>query len=73
MLWLALLPFLLGNLAGWMCSAKTHKSGWRFALHRAAAGLGTLALTINAVLVAVLITADVLGYQAVVQQGRSPW
>lgn len=63
-LWLALLPFLLGNLAGWMCSAKTRKSGWRFALHRAAAGLGMLALTINAVLVAVLITADILGYQA---------
>ena len=64
-LWLALLPFLLGNLAGWMCSVKTRRSGWRFALHRAAAGLGTLALTINAVLVAVLITADILGYQAV--------
>ena len=64
-LWLALLPFLLGNLAGWMCSAKTRESGWRFALHRAAAGLGTLALTINASLLAVLITADILGYQAV--------
>ena len=32
---------------------------------RVAAGLGTLALTVNAVLVAVLITADILGYQAV--------
>ncbi len=64
-LWLALLPFLLGNLAGWMCSIKTRESGWRFALHRAAAGLAALALTINAVLVAVLITADTLGYQAV--------
>jgi len=64
-LWLALLPFLLGNLAGWMCSAKTRESGWRFALHRAAAGLGSLALTINAALVAVLITADLFGYQAV--------
>jgi hypothetical protein len=63
-LWLALLPFALGNLAGWMCSAKTYKSGWRFALHRAAAGLGALALTVNAVLVAVLITVDILGYQA---------
>jgi hypothetical protein len=64
-LWLALLPFMLGNLAGWMCSAKTRSSDWRFALHRAAAGLGTLALTINAVLVAVLITVDILGYQTV--------
>jgi hypothetical protein len=63
-LWLALLPFALGNLAGWMCSAKTYKSHWRFALHRAAAGLGALALTINAVLVAALITVDALGYQA---------
>lgn len=63
-LWLALLPFGIANLAGWMCSVKTHKSGWRFALHRAAAGLGALALTINAVLVAVLITVGTFGYQA---------
>lgn len=64
-LWLALLPFMLGNLAGWMCSPKTRESPWRFALHRASAALGALALTVNAALIAVMITADVLAYQAV--------
>ena len=62
-LWLALLPFLLGNLAGWMCSAATRSSCWRFRLHRLASGLGALALTVNAALIAVLISADMLGYQ----------
>ena len=63
-LWLALLPFLLGNLAGWMCSAQTRRSGRRFALHRAAHGLGALALTGNATLIAAMIGTDLLGYQA---------
>ena len=63
-LWLALLPFLFVNLAGWMCSAKTRNSAWRFRLHRLAAGLGGLALTVNAALIAVLISADVVAYQA---------
>jgi hypothetical protein len=62
-LWLALLPFLFGNLAGWMCSVKTRNSAWRFRLHRLAAGLGALALTVNAALIAVMISADVLAYQ----------
>ena len=62
-LWLALLPFLFGNLAGWMCSARTRESAWRFRLHRLAAGLGALALTVNAALVAVMISADVAAYQ----------
>ncbi len=62
-LWLALLPFLFGNLAGWMCSAATRGSVWRFRLHRLASGLGALALTVNAVLVAVMISADVAAYQ----------
>jgi hypothetical protein len=64
-LWLVLLPFLLGNLAGWMCSASTRKSAWRFRLHRLAAGLGGLALSVNAVLIAVMISADVFAYQTV--------
>jgi hypothetical protein len=62
-LWLALLPFLFANLAGWMCSAKTRKSAWRFRLHRLAAGLGALALTVNAALIVVMISADVTAYQ----------
>ena len=49
-LWLALLPFLFGNLAGWMCSARTWQSGWRFKLHRLSHGLSGLALTVNAAL-----------------------
>ena len=63
-LWLALLPFLLGNLAGWMCSDATKKSTWRFRGHRLASGLAGLALTVNAVLVAAFISANVLAYQA---------
>ncbi len=62
-LWLALLPFLFANLAGWMCSARTRNSAWRFKLHRLAAGLGSLALTVNAALIAVMISADVNAYQ----------
>jgi hypothetical protein len=63
-LWLALLPFLFANLAGWMCSATTRNSAWRFRLHRLAAGLGGLALTLNAALIAVMISGDVIAYQA---------
>src|ERR1700733_897087 len=69
-LWLALLPFLFGNLAGWMCSTRTRRSGWRFKLHRLSHGLSGLALTVNAVLLAVLISADLLAYQAV-RAGRA--
>ena len=63
-LWLALLPFLFANLAGWMCMPGTRASAWRFRLHRLAAGLGSLALTVNAALIAVMISADVNAYQA---------
>ena len=69
-LWLALLPFLLVNLAGWMCSVGTRRSGWRFGLHRLSHGLSGLALTVDAALVAVLISADLLAYQAV-RAGRA--
>jgi hypothetical protein len=65
-LWLFLLPFMFGNLAGWMCSAATRDSRPRFALHRFAYGLGALALTVNATLIAALISVDDNGYQAVV-------
>ena len=62
-LWLALLPFLFANLAGWMCPPGTRTSAWRFRLHRLTAGLCALALTVNAALIAVLISADVNAYQ----------
>jgi hypothetical protein len=62
-LWLALLPFLFANLAGWMCPPATRASAWRFRLHRLAAGLCALALTVNATLIAVMISADVNAYQ----------
>lgn len=65
-LWLFLLPFMFSNLAGWMCSAATHDSRSRFALHRFAYGLGALALTVNATLIAALISVDDNGYQAAV-------
>ena len=70
-LWLALLPFLFANLAGWMCSARTRESTWRFRLHRLAAGLGALALTVNAALIAAMISADVNAYQTV-RAGLAP-
>jgi hypothetical protein len=63
-LWLALLPFLFANLDGWMCSPGTRASAWRFRLHRLTAGLCALALTVNAALIAVMISADVNAYQA---------
>src|SRR5580692_8086652 len=73
-LWLALLPFLFGNLAGWMCSARTFQSGWRFKLHRLSHGLCGLALTVNAALIAALISADLLAYQAVrAGRARGQW
>ena len=62
-LWLALLPFLFVNLGGWMCPPGTRMSAWRFRLHRLTAGLCALALTVNAALIAVMISADVNAYQ----------
>jgi hypothetical protein len=62
-LWLALLPFLFANLAGWMCPQRTRTSVWRFRLHRLTSGLCALALTVNATLIAVMISADVNAYQ----------
>ena len=62
-LWLALLPFLFANLGGWMCPPGTRMSAWRFRLHRLTAGLCALALTVNAALIAVMISADVNAYQ----------
>ena len=64
-LWLVLLPFLLGNLSGWMCARRTRDHRDLFRFHRVACGLGCLALTVNQAFVVALITADVAGYQPV--------
>lgn len=58
-LWLLLLPFLLANLAGWMCSPRARRS----ALHRWLVRLAALALTLDGLVVTALATVDVLGYQ----------
>ena len=58
-LWLLLLPFLLANLAGWMCSP----AGRASALHRWLVRCGALAVTLNALLVIAMCSVDVLGYQ----------
>src|SRR5580700_687043 len=73
-LWLALLPFLFANLGGWMCPPGTRTSAWRFKLHRLSHGLCGLALTVNAALIAALISADLLAYQAVrAGRARGQW
>ena len=58
-LWLLLLPFLLANLAGWMCSPRARRSP----LHRWAVRLGALGITLNGLVVTAMATVDVLGYQ----------
>jgi hypothetical protein len=58
-LWLLLLPFLLANLAGWMCSPRARRSPvFRWLIRCAALGL-----TLNGLVVTALATVDVLGYQ----------
>ncbi|HST67490.1 MAG TPA: hypothetical protein VLM05_20135, partial [Mycobacteriales bacterium] len=58
-LWLLLLPFLLANLAGWMCSPRARRSG----PHRWAVRVGALALTLNGLVVVAMGTVDVVAYQ----------
>lgn len=62
-LWVLLLPFALANVAGWMCSQATHRSRWRFRLHRTAVRWAALGLTGNLVLVLALLGTDLVGYQ----------
>ncbi|MGW0803983.1 hypothetical protein [Nonomuraea sp. NPDC002799] len=62
-LWLFLLPFLLANLAGWMCSDLLRTRPVRFALHRAVLRIAALAVTLNFVLLIAWIPIDYLGYQ----------
>lgn len=61
-LWLILLPFMLANLAGWMCTKNLHGSRW-FWFHRWLVRWVGLALTLNLLLVTAMITMDVVGYQ----------
>lgn len=62
-LWLLLFPFALANVAGWMCSPRTHTSPVRFWLHRAAVRWAALGLTLNLLLIAALTGMELLGYQ----------
>jgi hypothetical protein len=73
-LWLVLLPFMLANVAGWMYRGAVRSdespdgdralAGARFACHRVASSLVSLALTVNTVLVGILIAPNLLAYQA---------
>ena len=58
-LWLLLLPFMLANLAGWMCSPRARRSPLARWLVRVAA----LALTLDGLVLAVLMSVDLAGYQ----------
>lgn len=62
-LWLLLFPFALANVAGWMCTPRTHASGWRFRLHRTAARWAAICLTLNLLLIAALTSLELLAYQ----------
>ena len=62
-LWLLLFPFALANVAGWMCTSRTHTCPWRFRLHRGAVRLAALWLTLNLLLIIALTTMELLSYQ----------
>lgn len=62
-LWLLLFPFALANVAGWMCTARTHGSPARFRLHRTAVRWAALGLTLNLLLIVALTGMELLGYQ----------
>ncbi|MBV1854698.1 hypothetical protein [Catellatospora tritici] len=62
-LWLLLLPFALANLAGWMCSPRTHRNGFLFRLHRTAVRWTALGITVNVVLITALASMELIGYQ----------
>ncbi|MFC6017916.1 hypothetical protein ACFP2T_17075 [Plantactinospora solaniradicis] len=62
-LWLLLFPFALANVAGWMCSPRTHDSPALFRLHRAAMRWAALGLTLNLLLVVAITGMELLGYQ----------
>ncbi|GAA0572578.1 hypothetical protein GCM10010172_66410 [Paractinoplanes ferrugineus] len=62
-LWVLLFPFMLANLAGWTCSARTRADRWAFAAHRACARLAALGITLNLLLIAALGGIDLWAFQ----------
>ncbi|MBL7261617.1 hypothetical protein [Paractinoplanes lichenicola] len=62
-LWVLLFPFMLANLAGWTCSARTRADRWAFAAHRACGRLAALGITINLLLIAALGAIDIWAFQ----------
>ncbi|WP_422771215.1 hypothetical protein ACN28C_32035 [Plantactinospora sp. WMMC1484] len=68
-LWLLLFPFALANVAGWMCSPRTHQRPVLFRLHRAAVRWAALGLTLNLLLIVAMTGMELLGYQCGGQSG----
>ena len=62
-LWVLLFPFMLANLAGWTCSARTRADRWAFAAHRACGRLAALGITLNLLLVTALAAIDLWAFQ----------
>ncbi|GLW05647.1 hypothetical protein Misp01_07770 [Microtetraspora sp. NBRC 13810] len=62
-LWLLLLPFMLANLAGWMCPARLLERPRSFRIYRAVMRWAALAVTLNLILLVTWIPLDYLGYQ----------
>jgi hypothetical protein len=62
-LWLLLFPFAIANVAGWMCAPKLHEKPWRFWLHRTIVRWAALGLTVNLLLLAALMSMDLVAYQ----------
>src|SRR3954452_16188913 len=62
-LWLLLFPFALANVAGWMCTPRTHSSTRLFRLHRTAVRWAALGVSVNLLLVVATTAMDLMGYQ----------
>src|SRR5690242_2640331 len=61
-LWVLLFPFMLANLAGWTCSARTRADRWAFAAHRACGRLAAFGITLNLLLIAALAAIDIWAF-----------
>ncbi|GGN87132.1 hypothetical protein GCM10010112_69420 [Actinoplanes lobatus] len=62
-LWLLLFPFMIANLAGWTCSARTRADRWAFAAHRACGRLAALGITLNLLLIIAIAAMDCWAFQ----------